>query len=60
MEREYRKATGEQLGLTPYVALPRKRSVVVPTSFGTRLNVLSRVVRELPGMCRDAKIPEWE
>jgi len=60
MEREYRKATGEQLGLTPYVALARKRSVLVPTRFGTRLNVLSRIVWGLPGMCREAKIPEWD
>jgi hypothetical protein len=59
MEREYRKATGEPLGLTPYVALPRKRSVLVPTTFGTRLNVLSRMVRDLPGMHEDAKVPVW-
>jgi len=59
MEREYRKATGEQLGLMPYVALPRKRSVLISTRFGTNLNVLSGIVLELPGVHEDAKVPVW-
>ena len=59
IEREYRKATGERLALLPCVCLPRRRSVLVPTPFNTRLNVVSAIVLELPGIDPQADVPTW-
>jgi hypothetical protein len=59
VEREYRKATGERLGLLPCVCLPRRRSVLVPTPFNSRLNVVSAIVLELPGIDPQAEVPVW-
>jgi hypothetical protein len=59
VEREYRKATGERLALLPCVCLPRRRSVLLPLPLDVRLNVVSAIVLELPGIDPQAEVPVW-